>query len=243
MAAGPKVRSIAWPALFEPKYLLCPPKIAGQGNVVALTPRGVGAMVPVADSDDEAKAEHFSLDGLAEFGKLAGAAWAKDGLKLITAAGHLLDCEGHSHTDGRWPCRAAEHAPLPLPKGGELTSAAFAEQGAHGPMVALMLKSLPGVAALYRSESGVWHPQGEVHVSEPAGAGLTFDGDDLLVTLRDGTVHRRPTMHGSAGLHAAPAANTAREFCSACAAAEGKLLRLALNKGKSVAKPELITLP
>eukprot|EP00445_Apocalathium_hangoei_P087635 CAMPEP_0204220504 /NCGR_PEP_ID=MMETSP0361-20130328/80987_1 /ASSEMBLY_ACC=CAM_ASM_000343 /TAXON_ID=268821 /ORGANISM="Scrippsiella Hangoei, Strain SHTV-5" /LENGTH=300 /DNA_ID=CAMNT_0051185899 /DNA_START=12 /DNA_END=911 /DNA_ORIENTATION=+ len=43
MAYGPKVHSVAWPALFEPKHLLCAPKSIGQNKVVALSPRGVGA--------------------------------------------------------------------------------------------------------------------------------------------------------------------------------------------------------
>jgi len=255
MANGPKVHSVAWPALFEPKHLLCAPKSIGQNKVVALSPRGVGAIVPVAEHDDDkVQAEIFSLGGLNEAGKLAGAAWTQRGLHLITSVGKMLHCDGHSPIDGRWACQAAEHEPLPIPAGNELLAAAYkelpedAKAASQGPLVALVLKNFPNLAALYRSIDGVWHPEGEVHVPPHSGSrpGLSFDGDDLLITLNGGEVHRRPMARGAAPqFHASPADGTTREFCSACMAGQGKLLRLALRQGQSsdTWKPELITMP
>mmetsp|Transcript_25678 Transcript_25678/g.65231 ORF Transcript_25678/g.65231 Transcript_25678/m.65231 type:complete len:908 (-) Transcript_25678:130-2853(-) len=254
MASSARVQSVAWPALFEPKLLLCAPKSIGQNKIVALTPRGVGAIVPVAEHNDEqVHAETFALDGLNMAGKIAGAAWTQQGLRLITSVGKMLQCDGHSHTDGRWPCQASEHAPLPIPAGSELVAAAFkelpedAKAASQGPLVALVLKNFPNVAALYRSIDGVWHPESQVHVPPHSGSrpGLSFDGDDLLITLNGGEVHRRPIARGAARkFHASPADGTTREFCSACAAGQGKLLRLALRQGQSSAawKPELITM-
>mmetsp|Transcript_104705 Transcript_104705/g.335520 ORF Transcript_104705/g.335520 Transcript_104705/m.335520 type:complete len:753 (-) Transcript_104705:30-2288(-) len=255
MANGPKVHSVTWPALFEPKHLLCAPKSIGQNKVVALSPRGVGAIVPVAEHhDDQVQAEIFSLDGLNEAGKLAGAAWTRRGLHLVTSVGKMLQCDGHSHIDGRWACQAAEHEPLPIPAGNELLAAAYTElpedakAASQGPLVALVLKNFPNFAALYRSIDGVWHPEGEVHVPPHSGSrpGFSFDGDDFLITLNGGEVHRRPMARGAAPqFHASPSDGTTREFCSACMAGQGKLLRLALRQGQSsdTWKPELITMP
>eukprot|EP00932_Pfiesteria_piscicida_P018117 SRR837773.4987.p2 GENE.SRR837773.4987~~SRR837773.4987.p2 ORF type:complete len:206 (-),score=46.62 SRR837773.4987:55-672(-) len=202
-------------------------------------------MVPIDNED--VQAELFSLDGLGEFGPIAGASWGQGGLHLVSSSGHLLHCEGHTHRGGRWPCRAAEHVPLPLAKGAELLAAAISHpQGGAGPLVAIVLRSFPQLAAVYRSVDGAWQPEHEVHLPPHGGRpGLSLDHDELLVTLPGGEVHRRPVVHGARGgtLHAAVQMTdgSQREFCSSCAMAQGKLLRLALRQGQANAwAPEIV---
>jgi len=260
MAPGLKAKNIAWPPLFEPRHLLCGPQ--SHSSAMALTPRGFGALVRMGSDDaaeQDLKAEPFALQGLGEWGPLAGASWTQRGLQLITVAGQLLHCPGQEvPASGAWPCQAAEHPPLPLPAGAELLSAAVGEETTHeakvaskAPLVALLFKHMPQVAALYRAVEGAWHPAGEVHV--PPGVGprpsLSLDGvEHLLIGGHGGEVHRRPLMAGGAGapaLHPAPmgSAGDRREFRAACARPEGgDLLRLAIREADSGAwTPELIS--
>jgi len=260
MAPGIKVQGVAWPPLFEPRHLVCSPTSAGHPSTcIALTPRGFGALVRLGPQgigapEPKLEAEPFALEGLGEWGPLAGGAWGAHGLQLLTAAGKILHCPGHEvPSGGAWPCQVAdEHPQLPVPVGAELLAAAFADDhdSKSEPLVALVMKHMPEVAALFRATSGSWHPVGEVHM--PPGVGLrpslAFDGPDhLLLGGGAGEVHRRPIVAGAAPatLHAAPvgAASTTREFHAACMhPAGGELVRLALRKAEAAAAwaPELI---
>merc|ERR1719229_544085 len=124
-----KPHNVAWPPMFEPQHLLCGPPDAGDAPVVALTRRGFGAITSVRGSAHAAAASPFALDGVGEFGPLAGASWSKQGLELVTKAGKLLLCPGHAPTtQGVWACRASgEGVAALLPSGGQLLAAALAE--------------------------------------------------------------------------------------------------------------------
>eukprot|EP00932_Pfiesteria_piscicida_P010432 SRR837773.21369.p2 GENE.SRR837773.21369~~SRR837773.21369.p2 ORF type:complete len:199 (-),score=35.12 SRR837773.21369:34-630(-) len=196
-------------------------------------------MVPLGR---ETEAELFSLEGIGELGPLAGGSWGAQGLQLITVGGQLLHCEGHNHAQGRWPCRAAPHAPLPLAKGAQLLVAAVSDSEGS-PRVALVHKGFPGVAALYRLSADSWQPEGEVHLPPQGGRqpGLAFDGADLLVTYGSGEVHRRAVAGPTAAVAAAvPADGLQRDVRAACAA-QGNVLRLAVRQSSSSTwLPELI---
>jgi len=253
MAPASKVQSIVWPSLFEPRHLLCGPHT--DSPVIALTPRGVGALVNMGlqtanTAEQSFTAEPFALEGLGQWGPLAGAARTQRGLQLLTTTGKLLHCAGHQvPAGGAWPCQESEHPQLPVPAGSELISAAFAEDAkaaSANPLVALVFKNMPEIAALYRAVAGSWHPVGEVHV--PPGLGshssLGFDGlETLLVTGATGEVHRRHLAGGAPALHPAPAGASSREFRSACALPEGQIMRLALRQMDASAPwgPELIS--
>mmetsp|Transcript_109723 Transcript_109723/g.283565 ORF Transcript_109723/g.283565 Transcript_109723/m.283565 type:complete len:918 (-) Transcript_109723:273-3026(-) len=252
MAPASKVQSIVWPSLFEPRHLLCGPHT--DSPVIALTPRGVGALVNMGlqtanTAEQSFTAEPFALEGLGQWGPLAGAARTQRGLQLLTTTGKLLHCAGHQvPAGGAWPCQESQHPPLPMPTGSELVSAAFAEDASAAStnlLVALVFKNMPEIAALYRAVAGSWHPAGEVHV--PPGSGpqpsLGFDGvENLLVTGAAGEVHRRHLAGGTHALHPAPAGASAREFRSACVLPEGQIIRLALRQMDTSApsRPELI---
>eukprot|EP00443_Scrippsiella_acuminata_P003430 CAMPEP_0115363976 /NCGR_PEP_ID=MMETSP0270-20121206/103517_1 /TAXON_ID=71861 /ORGANISM="Scrippsiella trochoidea, Strain CCMP3099" /LENGTH=299 /DNA_ID=CAMNT_0002786633 /DNA_START=70 /DNA_END=970 /DNA_ORIENTATION=- len=195
-------------------------------------------------AEHELSAEPFALEGLGEWGPLAGAT-----LAAPDDDGKLLHCPGHEvPASGAWPCQESQHPPLPMPTGSELVSAAFAEDASAAStnlLVALVFKNMPEIAALYRAVAGSWHPAGEVHV--PPGSGpqpsLGFDGvENLLVTGAAGEVHRRHLAGGTHALHPAPAGASAREFRSACVLPEGQIIRLALRQMDTSApsRPELI---
>jgi len=240
LAAAPEVKRVSWPGLFEPRHLLCGPNRAA----VALTPRGFGAMAPL-DEDGDVVAEPFALDGLASEGPLAGGAWTPSGLQLVTASGRFVHCPGHTHQEGIWNCAPAEHPPLPVPRGSVLLSAAIAHEDQETPLVALLFKHAPSLAAIFRASEGQWHPAGEVHL--PFGGGqLAFGAGarELLVTAADGEIHRRHLGGGAHAVHPAPLVSERREFRSACDSPDGGVLRLALRKNERAAGiPELISTP
>uniref|UniRef100_A0A7S4QPE5 Uncharacterized protein n=1 Tax=Alexandrium monilatum TaxID=311494 RepID=A0A7S4QPE5_9DINO len=255
MAKEMKAKSVSWPALFEPKHLICGHESAGEPVVAALTPHGFGALVPTGKgSIKEVEAQPFALEGLGEFGPLAGAGWAQKGLELVTQAGHLLHCPGHIPGEyGAWRCGpSAGAARLPVPVSSRLLAAAVrsAPEG-MGRFAALLLEHLPGSVTLVSEDADGWSPAGEVHL--PPGSttsgfrpGLAFAGEELLITTPSGEVHRRHPAHGPGTPHPAPgSAAGRREFHAACGMPGGDLARLALapksRPGGGMAwRPELL---
>jgi hypothetical protein len=239
-----KPQDIAWPAFFEPRHLLCgpaPSAATGDAHVVALTRRGFGALAMVGGAQ-QAEAKPFALDGVGEFGPLAGASWSKQGLELVTQAGTLLHCPGHTPTEhGVWPCKTASAPALPMPSGASLLAAAVGDHAdsvnGMGRRLAMVHEESPEIVSIF-AEDGVgksWSPVGEVHVPRAAIAGqgerisLAFAGHELLITQGDGVVHRRHTVYGTQAVHQAPMAEGRREFHAACASPKEGLLRLALR--------------
>lgn len=210
--------AISWPALFEPRHLICPPAGVHEGLVGTLTNNGFGALARVGAG--HVPAEPFALDGLEDFGALAGASWDAAGLHVVTRPGHLLLCPGGPAGDA-WACNAQGR--LPVPKGASLLAAAVSPR-----LVAMQLDTRPDVIALYTAEG---HPAGEVHVQFQGRVGLSFNGDELLVAAVSGEVLRRNVLDGSSSLTPTPwavAGRSVREFQGACGRSEG-LLRLALK--------------
>jgi len=239
MERTPQAMNVAWPSLFEPHHVLC-----GSNKALALSRRGVGALVDAGDDLSMAtEAERFSLLGATEFGPIVGGAWMGNGLQLVTASGKVLRCAGTAPADGVWECGSVEGS-LPTPAGSELLHAAV--QDHSQPIFALVFKHMPHLAALYSSQDGTWVPMGEVHL--PGGvASLSFQGDDLVVSLESGEVHHRGVREMTSRVHAAPASTAAHVFRSTCALPTGKLLQLALRQADtgsdSAWGPELILSP
>uniref|UniRef100_A0A7S1QK45 Uncharacterized protein n=1 Tax=Alexandrium catenella TaxID=2925 RepID=A0A7S1QK45_ALECA len=235
MAKEAKAKSVRWPALFEPRHLVCGP--AG-GSAVALTPHGFGALVPTSEGGIEmVEAQPFALEGLGELGPLVGAGWAEKGLELVTEAGDLLHCPGHQPGEfGAWRCGSPGGAArLPVPEGSKLLAAAvrMMPEGV-GRFAAMLLDHLPGSVTLVSEGEDGWSPMGEVHLppgSTAAGfrLGLSFAGEELLITTPAGEVHRRHFQHGPAPSHPAPSSGAGRrEFRAACGMPTG-VARLALS--------------
>lgn len=256
LGAGPDVRRVEWPQLFEPQHLACGPA-GGEaaGQVLALTGRGFGALVPARGPGAEGAtdAEPFALEGASHHGKIAGAAWTREGLELVTALGGLLRCPGHAPAAGAWTCGPSPHPPLVLPAGAQLLTAAIRAAEAEGaePLLALVFKHLPGAAQLFGATGGSWIPRGEVHLPPAAGGlpSLSFDREALLVSTGAGEVHRRALSAAAASArHPAPAGvHGGYRFRAACATPGMGLLRLALRRadGSQEApwRPELVMSP
>jgi len=246
MMAGPKVQPVAWPALFEPKHLVCNSK----GEGFALSSRGVGARIGLASAGETLSASPFYLQGTNEFGRIAGASILDDQstLRVITSSGTMLRCPGLAQ------CAPEASAKLPLPSGATIVTAAYKEgDNSHAPLVALVLKDAPSVVALYSLREKAWHPAGEVHLpaeGELVGAGsLSFLAQSLLFTKPSGQVIRRTlpahlvgaASASSASMPSAFVGGPHREFQAACGTAEGEVVRLALRKAGALTwEPELV---
>jgi len=233
MVAGPRSMDVAWPPLFEPKYILCGYQAGFPDQVVALTGRGFGAIVPVSHSGGSSKAASFSLVGLDAMGPLAGASWSHHGLRLVTTAGNILHCPGNRPVMSTWSCSVAEHVPLPT-TGSDVLAAAFkegrydAEKDLVKPLLALVFKSLPKMVALYTSDGGKWAPNGEVHLPFNADhrLGLNFHGDNLLISSATGEIRRHSLTGASPSVSSAPPPVPGRHFTSACPISADGLVRL-----------------
>jgi len=137
-----------------------------------------------------------------------------------------------------------------LPAGSEILAAAYketaddAKDASAEPLLALIFKNLPKSVMLYSSSGDSWSPSGEMHlpiVDDPAG--LSFHGDDLLISTATGEIHRRSLRGAPSSVVVAPPLVTGRHFTSACPL-EGKgFVRLGLrqmvNDGGIVRSPEL----
>eukprot|EP00930_Biecheleria_cincta_P000014 TRINITY_DN10002_c0_g1_i2.p1 TRINITY_DN10002_c0_g1~~TRINITY_DN10002_c0_g1_i2.p1 ORF type:complete len:960 (+),score=207.17 TRINITY_DN10002_c0_g1_i2:54-2933(+) len=242
------VKPVSWPALFEPHHLVCKGKSA-----VALTPRGFGAYIHDLAGVAKAEAQPFAIDGLGGFGSLAGAAWHKLGLSLVTKSGHILECPGAEPAESKWSCLTSKVAKLPIMQDARLVAAALSEpqsSAAGGRTAALVFEHLPHMVSLFteRPETATWSPAGDLHMPlEAAGhVSLAFAGEELLsIIAQTGAVHRHHLSEGSTAWHPAPQATSlTREYHSACLPEPqaGKLLRLALRRVAPAAEswmPEL----
>merc|ERR1719343_1954924 len=133
-----------------------------------------------------------------------------------------------------WSCSVAENIPL-LTTGSDVLAAAFtegqddAEQALSKPVLALVLKSLPKMVALYTSDGGTWAPTGEVHLPFDADhhLGLNFHDDHLLISSATGEVRRHSLTGASPSVLSAPPPVPGRRFSSACPISADGLVRLA----------------
>jgi len=240
-----------WPPLFEPRHLACQSRASGTA-MVALTPRGFGALLHVKNESRSMKplaAEQFALAGITTFGPLVGASWGTSGLHLVTKAGHLLHCPGHAPSDGAWLCQADGGAPVPISSGMTLTAGAV-NANAQGRTLALLFEDMPSTVVLYEEDIGSqrWRAGGEVHV--PPGfrhTKLGFAGESLMMMAEDGAVHQRPLREGGVpSLLPAPTSSITREWHAACAtsAKENDVVRLALRQASAhmaaAWRPELV---
>jgi len=245
---------VEWPPLFEPRHIACQTRASG-AVVAALTSRGFGALLHVKNSSETANgqtmtAEQFALSGISALGALVGASWSKSGLHLVTKAGHLLHCPGHTPTDGVWACQPDAGAPVPMTPGSMLTAGAVHEHATHGRTLALLHEDMPTTVVIYKEDVAgkAWRPAGEMHL--PPGsrrATLGFASDALIMAAEDGAVHHRPLYEDGSvpSFIAAPASSVAREWHSACSASagEGGVVRLALRQGGHATaawRPELV---
>jgi len=221
---SPNSKKVTWPAMFEPRHLLC------RGTeLVALTARGFGAHIPDFHHE-EVEAKPFSLEGLGAFNAIAGGSW-QNGLQLITKVGKLFDCPATGPNQGRWSCTSSK-TKLPLPENARLHAAAMTEDPEAERIVALLFEHAPHIVSLFKEGLSGWSSTGEVHLPPDAGATkLSFSGKDLLALLGNGSVLRRNIHEGTTAWHASPlAAQMPREFHGACAQEAGTLLRLALRQ-------------
>jgi hypothetical protein len=244
-----KPQDVAWPAFFEPRHLLCGPPAAGENvpRVVALTPRGFGALATIGGTQQAEAVQRalpFALDGVGEFGPLAGASWSQHGLELVTQVGKLLICPGHAPAEhGAWLCKATDGPPLPMPSGTQLIAAAVgdfadvADGMGMGRRLAMVHKDFPGTVSIF-AEEGMgkgWNPVGEMHLPQDDMTGhagkvsLAFANHELLIIMGNGVVHRRDMFYGTHAFHPAPAAAGKREFHAVCSLPKEGLLRLALR--------------
>eukprot|EP00929_Paragymnodinium_shiwhaense_P027690 TRINITY_DN16199_c0_g1_i1.p1 TRINITY_DN16199_c0_g1~~TRINITY_DN16199_c0_g1_i1.p1 ORF type:complete len:1019 (+),score=272.45 TRINITY_DN16199_c0_g1_i1:200-3256(+) len=257
---------VAWPAFFEPKLIACRHQET-QRTVAALSSRGVGAMALLGQKADS-NAQQFRLTGLSHLPPLVGASWShasdKEGLMLVSRAGHLVHCAGAGpDAEGRWACAELASTSSPVPAGVRLSAAAAAwlpgmagVGGQHRLHTALIDERTPELAALYMlEEDGSWLPLGEIAVPRAAAgrASLSFVNEGELLMGLDGGVVLRKRLSDGAVLEAPDAAATGAssggraEWKGACgfhATAGGGVAHLVLRQKQAAAwRPEVIAVP
>jgi len=249
--------SVSWPGFFEPQLLAC----GADGQVAAFTPRGFGAVAPLAAGGAAASAaESFRLSGLTAFPPLVGASWGrlaadKEGLLLVSKAGHLLSCPGRRPAAGAaWSCGpASAHGlpgALPVAEGTHLRAAAAAllDGALHAAMV---LESDPGLVLLFAQDSDSWLPIGEMRLPEHGSkkASLAFVGaGDLLITTGNGQVLRRQLKDGTvvaSAVHEVRAGEDGvwQAACGLQSGGEVQVVHLSLRKSAQSWAPELVEVP
>jgi len=209
--------AISWPNFFQPKLLACGPAgHDGRSSIAALTPRGFGAVAHVGAG--AAAAESLKLTGLMHLPPLMSASWGpqeKDGLLVVSQAGHLASCPGpRPAAGGSWRCGPlADSLPamLPVSSRTKLLATAAAWLKGHGGAggeprlhAAFIEEHAPELVALFVREAEVWLPLGEVHV--PRGrsgrlgvrASISFaGGSDIIIATEEGAVLRRRLRDGA----------------------------------------------
>jgi len=238
---------IKWPSFFEPHHLACNTGVAGNATLIAVTPHGFSAALQLSrhhvsakDGTDLMQAKALSLEGVAEFGPLAGVGWSKDGLLMVTKAGRLLQCPGDMPVhSARWSCQEASGSPIPAPEGTHLLAAAFKSSTiASDHFVALTFDTRPDHVLVFRENgpSNKWILTGELHVpvspdakGEEHRLGLSFTDTELLITTSTGEVRRHNLLDGSTIIHPSPVPGSLREWRSACQLHTGQLFRLSLR--------------
>jgi hypothetical protein len=207
---------VSWPAFFEPRLLVCGPKLAqGGSHVLAMTSRGFGAVAHVGGPPEASpqSARTLSLGGLAHLPPILGASWGPlalgtDGLLLVLHGGQLVACPGPlPETGGVWKCEHLSGTQRALPVVASDSSQILAAAAAwiNGRLHAVLVDaSFPNLAAVFVHEgnggtptSGSWLPLGEVQVpshnnGERAPISLTFtNSGDLLVASNRGVWRQR----------------------------------------------------
>lgn len=232
MAPVANVARVAWPSLFEPRHLLCGGKADGRVSTAAISPRGFGVRVALAETgNEEVVAEPFALDGLSS--PIAGAAFTSSGIKVVTSTGELMHCTVGADS---WPCQATEHPPLPSGRGGVLSAAVSHADTAGNLLFAVVHGDLPEVASLYRSVDEAWHPAGEIHIPPTVGntpsMHFTEGNKELLMSGVNGEVHRRSLGGAPSAFSPTPTGLSAgkREFKSACSLLSGGIVQLSLKQ-------------
>jgi len=249
-----KALPVTWPGFFQPHVLAC-----GPSGVAALTSRGVGAMVSSAGIQQQAEetARSFRLGGLTQLPPLIAASWHRQGLHVVSRAGHVASCPGTvPEAGGIWSCAA--HGPqLPLARGVRLLAAAVAKIGEelHAAMID---EAVPDMVALYKraDEATSWLPIGEVSVPAAdevrvpmsAKVSLSFTPDgQIVITTGAGALLRRRLQDGAvvaSSTHPWAGASPTMQWQGACAIREdGNLAHLRLQRKESSQAwhPELVT--
>jgi len=249
LSAPVKILPVAWPAMFEPQHLICGAGPQKQEMVTALTARGLGYVIPFSNGAPSEPRSIF-LSGVGELGPVAGAAWTSQGLELVTKSGKLLVCkESSPDTASVLSCTGVPQAALLLPRSSSLASAALTELAGGWRLAAVQLEETQGAVMLFKRSQAEWRPAGEIHVVSPKAQlaqasrmGLSFSGEELLVTLPTGEVQRRHLSQGSSVVFESSAAK--KEWRSACTLPSGATMRLAMQhsetEGGSAWLPELI---
>mmetsp|Transcript_45213 Transcript_45213/g.79599 ORF Transcript_45213/g.79599 Transcript_45213/m.79599 type:complete len:873 (+) Transcript_45213:140-2758(+) len=252
--------AVQWPDLLEPELLACGP-VTASGQVAALTPSGLGALVPAqaAVGKTIGAALNFTLQGLPSFGRAHGVSWSESGLSLVAGHGTRVKCAVKGH---EFHCQGLAGPPLPIEAAleGAITPAVAIDGDADTPPRAAVVKGNGKVALLELGleweEIGEVDPEYDSFSSEPTSTvALSLTKDHLLVTASDGATFRWELEAGRAAaphapLREAPAPGTAlvgspRLWRSSCALPDGKLVRLASRwqrafTGAEAWQPELL---
>lgn len=257
-AALPGVgQHVSWPAFFEPRLIAC----SANDHVVALTPRGFGA-VAVVGGAGEAVAESFKLSGVTHLPPLVGATWGAgtDGLLLVTRAGDLVMCPGpRPAAAGTWSCGSTVTrgmpGTLPVAEGSRLQAATAAmlpgAAGAGGEPrlhAAVVLEGESDLVAVFVHEAESWLPLGEIRVPSGGSAAATAtslafaSGGDLLVTTSAGRVVRRRLSDGMLVGSAEHAVQSDDTFAwqGACNMGDRHVAHLRLRKASQALHPEIV---
>merc|ERR1712203_325312 len=103
-----------------------------------------------------------------------------------------------------------------------------------GSLVALLFEHVPHTVTIFSRNTEIqgWTPMGEVHVppGARASAALAIEGDELLITSREGEVHRRHLRHGTLASHRAHSTDPSRQFHASCASGKDRLTHLTLRQ-------------
>lgn len=229
----------SWPSFFEPQLLACGPQQTGRGRqVVALTPRGFGAVAHIDDNDklSPQAATPFSLVGIQSAAPFLSASWGalgasnEEGLLLVSESGRLLACPGpRPLAGGTWQCGPAMGFPasLPLAKGSRVIASTVARVGdrVH---VALVDHHSPDVVALFAQTSWkgehAWSPLGELRLPQSGGSAQTTgrvsleftDAGDIFIATEGGFMVQQRISDGftiASGDHSLQSKDSWRAAC------------------------------
>mmetsp|Transcript_45439 Transcript_45439/g.98089 ORF Transcript_45439/g.98089 Transcript_45439/m.98089 type:complete len:824 (+) Transcript_45439:223-2694(+) len=178
--------AVQWPALFEPQHLACRSDLPP----LALSKSGRGAVVL---GSGETKA--FTLRGVAGAGSILAASFQESGLKVLTSTGSVFDCAGAVPVDGKWKCKVASEAKLPL--GKNFAGSVALGETATGIQVAVRFPEEDSVV-IFKLVSGSFVPVGEVRIPTDAQpSSFSSEGQELLLMHADGKVSTLDMTTGS----------------------------------------------
>mmetsp|Transcript_21294 Transcript_21294/g.38886 ORF Transcript_21294/g.38886 Transcript_21294/m.38886 type:complete len:845 (-) Transcript_21294:81-2615(-) len=190
---APRRAAIRWPSLFEPKLVACSPF----GELVTLSAYGRGLSVTsISDDVNDAwelpvNSSTFVLEGVTKLGHLAAASWEESGLLLATSSGKIALCPGAEPGVGRWRCKPAEGAALPIGHSAGAKVLAVSQSIQAEPEAIRAAVYFPGDGSLTllkrRDAAAMWLPVGEARLpGQPVAA--TFTADGLHAVTSDGSV-------------------------------------------------------